>query len=507
MTSFAAMSFGLLPALMEQNGLQAAEPMRLKVMTFNIWYGGEQVNFQSVISAIKAADPDIVGLQEPDGNTLRIAEKAGYPYVDLRRHLISKYPLFDSGVGERTEETNPPYSIAGVGDNAVHAWALVGPGLAVAVANTHLSSDPYGPELVRDGKTAEEVLANETELRMPEAKALVDGLKPVVTRGVPTFLTADFNAPSWRDWTQAVAKQRPAVRFPIEWPVSKLVESAGFADSFRTAHPDATKVPGLTWTPGYPYPYVKPTETLDRIDYVYAANAKVIDSVLVGESGNPDVTISVTPWPSDHRAVLSTFDVEPVKAPALIAVEPSLVVMDQPFIIRVNSPDQAVWSAVIVPRGGNPEKDALTGIAGITASDRQTVKLSTVGMSPGRYDAVMLDEAGKELTRTRFSVAPVGAKATLTIAASEVGESDPVIADFAGTSGYRFDWVGIYKRNEPSVYNYLAFIYTGARREGRMTITSADLSEPLAPGEYELRLMLDDHYETLAVAPFRVVKK
>ena len=76
-----------------------------------------------------------------------------------------RFPLFDSGVGERTEEGNPLYSIAGVNSNTVHAWALVGPGKVIAVANTHLTSNPYGPELVRDGKTLAEVLQNETDTR------------------------------------------------------------------------------------------------------------------------------------------------------------------------------------------------------------------------------------------------------------------------------------------------------------------------------------------------------
>ena len=106
----------------------AAEPVQIKIMSFNIQYGGDQVDFNKIIEAIKKADADIVGLQEPDGNTLKIAALAGYAYADVRRHIISRFPLFDSGVGERTEESNPPYSIAGTDSYAVHAWALVGPG-------------------------------------------------------------------------------------------------------------------------------------------------------------------------------------------------------------------------------------------------------------------------------------------------------------------------------------------------------------------------------------------
>ena len=31
----------------------SAEPVRLKILTFNIWYGGDQVSFDRVIEAIK----------------------------------------------------------------------------------------------------------------------------------------------------------------------------------------------------------------------------------------------------------------------------------------------------------------------------------------------------------------------------------------------------------------------------------------------------------------------
>ncbi len=126
-----------------------AEPIRLKVMTFNVWYGGEQVDFQTVIAAIKAADADIVGLQEPDANTRRIADLAGYPFVDIRRHILSRYPLFDPGEGGRTSDDLPAYSIAGVDPKAIAAYVVVAPGRMAAVANTHLTSDPYGPDLAR----------------------------------------------------------------------------------------------------------------------------------------------------------------------------------------------------------------------------------------------------------------------------------------------------------------------------------------------------------------------
>ena len=77
----------------------AEEAVTLRVMTFNVWYGGEQVSLEKIGEAIRAANPDIVGVQEVDRNLGRIAEVAGMPYVDPRRRLLSRWPIFDSGSG------------------------------------------------------------------------------------------------------------------------------------------------------------------------------------------------------------------------------------------------------------------------------------------------------------------------------------------------------------------------------------------------------------------------
>ncbi len=87
---------------------------------------------------------------------------------------------------------------------------------------------------------------------------------------------------------------------------------------------------------------------------------------------------------------------------------------------------------------------------------------------------------------------------------SEVMPGEDIAVTWSGAPGFRFDWIGLYRRGAPSVYDYLYFGYTGARHEGKTTIPANALPEALAPGAYELRLQLDDGYQTLAVAPFVV---
>ena len=482
---------------------RAEDPVRLKVLSFNIWYGGDQVSFAKVIEAVRAADADIVGLQEPDGKTLEIAAAAGYPYADTRRHILSKYPIFDSGSGETTFEGAPAYSVAGVDPDKVHAWVMVAPGKVVAVANTHLTSDPYGPELVRDGSTLADVLQNEADTRLPEAQALVDGLKPVIDAGTPVILTGDFNTPSHLDWTGAAVAAR-GLPFAVDWPATKLLAGAGFTDAWRAAHPDPVAAPGLTWTPGRPWPLVPEGETQDRIDHVQIANATVADAMLVGEPGNPDVGIAVAPWPSDHRAVLATVEAVPAAAPALITTEPRPVRAGADLVIRAHVPDGGNWSAYVVPRGGDPASDTLTGIADVALADRPTILLSTAGVKPGAYDAVLIGAEGAELARHAFSVVSADGQATLALAQDKVTPGADITLAFSGAPGFKLDWIGIYRAGEPSVYNYLGFAYTGARHEGRLTFPADELYEELAPGDYEARLMFDDHYRTVAIAPFAV---
>ena len=101
-----------------------AEPVELKVMIFNIWRSGVQLSLHQVVAAIRAADPDVVALQEPEGNSRRIADMLGWDYVDERVHLISRYPLY-----------------MGTQDDVHFSYVEVQRSKVVAISNLHLPSD------------------------------------------------------------------------------------------------------------------------------------------------------------------------------------------------------------------------------------------------------------------------------------------------------------------------------------------------------------------------------
>lgn len=464
-----------------------AEPVKLKVMVFNIWRSGVQLSLAQVAAAIRAADPDVVALQEPEGNSRKIADLLGWAYVDERVHLISRYLLF-----------------MGRQDDVDFSYVELRHGAMVAVTNLHLPSDAYGPELVRDGKTVEEVLQGEADNRMYMLEPYAAAMPKVAASGMPTIVGGDFNSPSHLDWTAAMTKVRPAVKYPVEWPESKLMADNGFVDSYRAVHPDPAAKPGLTWTPGYPHPFVRPQETHDRIDYVYSIGAKAIESRIVGEVGGPDVDIGLDPWPADHRAVVSTFEVEPAPTPDLITVEPRLVKPGEVFVIRVATQKQEKLGVIGVYAAGAAEDAAPVTSVPCDPADHLAAPFGTARLAPGEYLAAVSDANGKRLASIPFWVTDPAALPSVAVAAASVKSGDPIEVNWSAAPGNKFDWIGIYKADEPDLYNYLAYLYTNATVAGSTSFKTEDFGDALPPGAYEARLMRDDAYVELAIARFTV---
>jgi endonuclease/exonuclease/phosphatase family metal-dependent hydrolase len=455
--------------------------------------------------AIRAADADIVGVQEADRNLARIAEAAGMPYVDPRRRLLSRWPIFDSGAGERTEQGAAPYSITGLDRDAIHAWVMVRPGKVVAVANVHLSNNPSATTLARSGRPIAEVLAAEEASRVPEATPLT-ALARLAADGTPVFLTGDFNTPSHLDWTDAVRRVRTEIPYAVAWPAIRLLAEAGLRDSYREAHPDAVTHPGFTWTPGTPHPIQPRSEGRDRIDYVLTAGrTETLSSQVVGEPGGPDVDIAVSPWPSDHRAVVSTFRVVPVDAPPLIAVTPRRVEEGGTILVRTYDPGGDDWTAYVVRRGAG-RAEVLAGVKEMPHSYQRTVPLSTLGLAPGDYDALLIGDDGQVLKGNAFTVSARDARPEITPVESVLAPGGPIRVRWRNAPGDLRDWIGLYAAGERDVTRYLGFVYTEAQFAGEAVVAPDIAARTLPPGNYELRLLHDETYVVLASARFAVVR-
>ena len=463
------------------------EPVQLKVATFNIEYGGEVIDFDKVVEAALLLDADVIGIEEAWGNIPELAEGMGWPYYDPRTQLVSKLPLLAPPDGSGTYD-----------------YVEVEPGRVVAIGNVHLPSAPYGPRLALLDRAPDAVIALEDEVRVPALEAIATPLADLATSGMPVFVVGDFNAPSHLDWIEEMVGSRPQVRFPLAWPTSMLMENLGYRDSFREVHPDPVAEPGLTWPaarPRIPDGWNPGAKSLaDRIDFVYAAGpVETVDSIRLGEEGAAD--LSVTPYPTDHRGVVSTFLVEPAPPPTLVSAVHRSVDAGGDVEIFFHTPDDAGASVAIVGPGG--EEVASQGTEGATDG---SLPFASASWNVGAYEAVLSDGSGAELARSPFWIVDPDAEPTITVADATVGIGEPVEVSWAGTAGNRWDWLGVYEQGaDPNVASYLLWEYTGATVEGSTSFgPDSEGTWPLEAGAYTVYLLEDDSYVALAGADFTV---
>lgn len=279
-------AFILAFAFVMAGALAAAPVTQLKVMSFNIWVNGGH-SLSNCIEAIRVSGADLVGLQECNEATARvIATNLGFHVLPASgRSIVSRYPIIASqNIGSSRGAT-----------------IELAPGQRVHLFNCHLTAYPYGPYDLKQGRSQSFIIQQEHQTRMPALNQLLAAMQPFLAGPEPCFLVGDFNAPSHLDYAS----------FP--WPTSLVVAEAGLGDSYhevnsanRTFPPAlAFNEPGITWTPKTDQ---EPEGVYDRIDFVHYSKG---DGATPTHSVELDERNSINPWPSDHRAVLTTFALVP----------------------------------------------------------------------------------------------------------------------------------------------------------------------------------------------------
>lgn len=267
-------------------------PRELRVMSWNLWYGGTKVDDhrEKQLKVIAETGVDVVALQETYGTAAQeLAGALGWHHHRGGDNLgvISRYPI-----------------VARLGDPDVGFYGGTGVriqldgGQQVAVWSAHLDYTPYGPYEARfDGVPAGELIAHEG-VRLGQMREILRRIEDSSDAGTPVLLLGDFNAPSHLDWPD------------VEWPVTKAAEEAGLRDSYREVHPDPVRDPGHTWSPVHAEHEDGSgrAEPQDRIDYVLYRGLRVLDSRTF-VCGTPRVwpDVAGNDWPSDHAAVITTF--------------------------------------------------------------------------------------------------------------------------------------------------------------------------------------------------------
>jgi endonuclease/exonuclease/phosphatase family metal-dependent hydrolase len=294
--------FGILLAA----AIQPCAAETLRVMTFNLWQGGEEGKQPLVqtVKVIEAAKADLVGLQETAGlqrdgrrpdNARRIAEQLGWHYVDQ-----------GGGTGVISR-----YKIDGQTAAKLGVRAVLPSGKKVWLFNVHFAHAPYQPyQLLKipyaDApfiETAQQAVLEARKARGSQVAALLGEIKTIRDEKTAVLITGDFNEPSLLDWTKSVHHEG-GCPLPVRWPTTAVVHDAGFTDAYRQIHPDPLKRPGYTWTPITAED--DPKDRHDRIDFMFAGpGVKVTGAEIVGERADR-ADIVVKPYPSDHRAVVAT---------------------------------------------------------------------------------------------------------------------------------------------------------------------------------------------------------
>jgi hypothetical protein len=468
----------------------SAAPTTLVVGQFNTDISDEypRIDDAKVAAAIKASGADVVGVEEGGGAIPELAKDLGWPYYDVRMQIISRLPLID-----------PP------GGDGAYTFVQVGPGRVVAMENVHLPSDPYGPYWVRDGKTAQQVVAMERRVRLPAILPDLAVARDLERRGIPVFLTGDFNSPSLHDWTAASVGTRKYLRYPVRWPVTAAVEAAGFRDSYRTVFPNAVKDPGLTWPVHRPIAGWNPTprDPHDRIDFIFATPlATPTASVIVGEPGGPQLSATVAPWQSDHRDIASTFTVAGATPPTLVSVTQRLIDVGAPAIVDYHAPDGGSVQIGLAPAGNAFQAIARKDARGIDG----TLTFDTGSWAPGAYEARLVDASGGLASTFPFWIQAPGTMPTITTAKPAYRTGQPIKVSWTNAPGERWDWVAVYRRNaDPNVASYLTWAYTKSTIDGSLTLNRSSSGPwPLRPGRYSVYLLKDDLYVKIAGTPLTV---
>ncbi|MFB7370538.1 endonuclease/exonuclease/phosphatase family protein [Streptomyces sp. NPDC056222] len=319
----------------------------LRVLQFNIWLGGSRVEGgrAGIADTIAAVEPDVVMLSESNpervANLLSDLADRGLTFHDNRNPtdpaVISRYPIVE-------HKSFRSWSKAVVDVDGTEVAAYSGhleyryyvnylPRGYGGGTPAPLETSEYGWDEIPTGPITDVDLItrlNEASGRTAVTRTMLEDAEQERRRGRLVMLAGDFNEPSHRDWTRRTRNLFDHNGTVVEWSTTKAIEDAGFRDSYREIHPDPVRTPGFTWPSDNPgaetgeLTWAPKADERDRIDFVFYhpdRRLRLLDSVIVGpsttivrnerieERGRDPFWEPTWTWPTDHKAVLSTFRV------------------------------------------------------------------------------------------------------------------------------------------------------------------------------------------------------
>lgn len=318
---------------------------QLKVLQLNIWMGGSQVEGgrAGIADTIAAVRPDIVMLSESSpervANLKADLTARGLTYYDNQtpddNAVLSRYPI-------RSHASYPSWSKAVVDVNGTKVAAYSGhleyqyyvtylPRGYGGGTPAPLETSEYGWDEIPTGPITDVDLIlklNRASGRTQVTERMLADARKERRRGNLAILAGDFNEPSHLDWTRATRDLWDHHGAVVPWTTTKAIADAGFADTYRERYPDPVRNPGFTWPSDNEgaavsdLTWAPKADERDRIDYVFYhpdPRLRLTDSIIVGPAssivrnervpeGSRDRFVEPTwTWPTDHKALLSTF--------------------------------------------------------------------------------------------------------------------------------------------------------------------------------------------------------
>ncbi|WP_337175974.1 endonuclease/exonuclease/phosphatase family protein [Paludisphaera sp.] len=268
-------------------------PRGVRVMTWNIWRGGDRAmddadpaaklaKQRRVAQVIRDSGADVVAMVETYGGGEAIAGELGFHFRPRGTNvsILSRWPI------GRDLSVYKPFHCVGAVIEPPDA-----PPFALYSVWIHYVDDVWTDPRSRDGRSPGQLVADDGPSRLDEVRAILAGAEEKAN-GLPLIVAGDFNSNSHLDYTEAARDQHGMV---VPWPVTREIEAAGYVDAYRACNPTVDRARDRTWSPRFP------EQIQDRIDFIFSKG----DALRPASAVRLDEAEGV--WPSDHAAVVADF--------------------------------------------------------------------------------------------------------------------------------------------------------------------------------------------------------
>ena len=314
------------------------------VLQFNIWQEGTVVEggYDAVVQQIIDSDADLIALSEVRNykntrfcdrivQSLKERGETFYSFLSYDSGILSRFPITDSmTIFPLKDDHGSVYkAVVNIGKREI----------AFYTAHLDYLNCTYYDIKGYSGTTwkkrppmtdMDSIMADNVYSKRDDAiRNFIEESAKDREKGRIVIIGGDFNEPSHLDWTEETKNMYDRQGLIVPWTVSKMLEDVGYKDSYRVMYPDPVKNPGMTFPsdcPGMPIakltwaPDSDERERIDFIHYTPDKKLKLKDAVIWGPAGSiykseriqetERTKIGSGIWPTDHKAVLVTFELK-----------------------------------------------------------------------------------------------------------------------------------------------------------------------------------------------------